>query len=252
MMDLQYNNGKRLKKLVFYTIFSAVLFMALSLFICNSINLGSKPTNAGYNNDNEEESMNIGPTVPTFKVVIDAGHGGKDKGATGASGRHEKDFTLSVAKKVQKLLEQEPDIEVFMTRTDDTFISQESGYRPDFANDLNADVFVSIHGNTFEDPSVSGTEVFYYHEYSRQFAELLQKHVVAATGFPDRGSKKESLFVVRDTEMPAVLIEVGYLTNPADETKMWTDDFQNDVANSIVEGIREYLSTKLENSQMRT
>ena len=65
-----------------------------------------------------------------YKVVIDPGHGGADAGAEGASGRYEKDFTLSVAKKVEKLLEQESQIEVFMTRTDDSYISQESRFRP--------------------------------------------------------------------------------------------------------------------------
>ena len=71
--------------------------------------------------------------------------------------------------------------------------------------------------------------------------KFYRKHVVKATGFRDRGAKKGDLFVVRETKMPAALIEVGYLTNPGDESKMWTDGFQNDVANAIVEGIKEYL-----------
>ncbi len=247
ILEPKYNNGKSTKKRVLYTLFSFALIWAIALFISNVFHMGNKSISADYKNDNDDKEENriSEKSVPAFKVVIDAGHGGKDKGASGASGRFEKDFTLSVAKKVQKLLEQEPQIKVFMTRTDDTFISQESGYRPDFANELNANLFVSIHGNTFEDPAVSGTEVFYYHEYSRDFAEVMQKHVAAATGFPDRGVKKESLFVVRDTVMPAVLIEVGYLTNPADEAKMWTDGFQEDVAAAIVEAIKEYLHLNL-------
>ena len=79
-----------------------------------------------------------------YKVVIDPGHGGADAGAEGASGRCEKDFPLrSWRKKVEKLLEQESQIEVFMTRTDDSYISQESRFRPKYANELNADVFIS-------------------------------------------------------------------------------------------------------------
>lgn len=175
-----------------------------------------------------------------FKVVIDPGHGGEDNGATGASGQFEKNFTLSLSKKVQKLLEDEPQIEVLMTRTDDSFLSQESRYRPKYANKQNADVFLSIHGNTFSDPEVSGTETFYYHKHSRQLAQIIQKHVVEATEFRDRGIKKEELFVVKDTNMPAALIEVGYMTNPQEESKMWTDEFQSRVATSIVKGIKEY------------
>lgn len=199
------------------------------------------------NSDDKEKNENYHSSKKrntTYKVVIDPGHGGTDVGSEGASGKQEKNFTLSVSKKVEELLEQEPQIEVFMTRTDDSFISQESRFRPKYANDLDADLFISIHGNTFSDSSVSGTETFYYHKNSRRLAEILQKQVVEATGFRDRGEKKGDLFVVKDTKMPAALIEVGYLTNPQDETKMWTDDFQTRVATSIVEGIKEYFSTK--------
>ncbi len=209
----------------------------ITLFLFSILILSACTSNPDNNN---VKHNNIKNSNTAFKVVIDAGHGGKDVGASGASGQYEKDFTLSVSKKVEKLLGQEPAIEVFMTRTDDSFISQESRFRPKYANKLNADVFISIHGNTFSDPDVSGTETFYYHENSRLFAETLQKHVVEATGFRDRGVMKKDLFVVKDTKMPAALIEVGYLTNLEDESKMWTDDFQNLVATSIVEGIKEY------------
>lgn len=164
----------------------------------------------------------------------------KDNGATGASGQYEKNFTLSLSKKLQELLEQEPQIKGLMIRTDDRFISQESRYRPKYANKQNADIFISIHGNTFSASNVSGTETFYYHKESRHFAPIIQKHVAEATGFKDRGIKKKDLFVVRDTEMPAALIEVGYMTNPQEEFKMWTDEFQSRVAISIVKGIKEY------------
>lgn len=214
------------KNILFFTLF---LFSILIFSACTS--------NHDNNNDKLDNSKN---SYTAFKVVIDAGHGGKDFGASGASGQYEKDFTLSVAKKVEKLLRQEPAIEVFMTRTNDIFLSQESRFRPKYANKLNADVFISIHGNTFSNPDISGTETFYYHKNSLLLAETLQKHVVEATGFRDRGVMKKDLFVVKDTKMPAALIEVGYLTNLEDESKMWTDDFQNRVATSIVEGITEY------------
>ncbi|WP_449354701.1 N-acetylmuramoyl-L-alanine amidase family protein [Virgibacillus natechei] len=209
-----------------------LIFLILILSACSG--------NSDNNNNTKDSSNNSENKNTAFKVVIDPGHGGKDNGATGASGQYEKSFTLSLSKKVEKLLDQESEMEVFMTRTDDSFISQESRYRPKYANKLNADVFVSIHGNTFSNPSVSGTETFYYNNNSRQFAQILQKHVVESTGFRDRGLKKKDLFVVRDTEMPAALIEVGYLTNPSDESEMRTDDLQSRVAASIVEGIKEY------------
>jgi N-acetylmuramoyl-L-alanine amidase len=212
-----------------------MLFITLLLF--SILILSACISNSTYNNNNHNNSKN---SNTAFKVVIDSGHGGKDVGATGASGQYEKNFTLSVSKKVEKLLKQEPQIQVFMTRRDDSFISQESRYRPKYANKLDADLFISIHGNTFSNPDVSGTETFYYHKNSRFFADIIQKYVAEATGFRNRRIMKKDLFVVKDTKMPAALIEVGYLTNPENESKMWTDDFQNRVATSIVEGIKEY------------
>ncbi|WP_163581933.1 N-acetylmuramoyl-L-alanine amidase family protein [Gracilibacillus saliphilus] len=218
-----------------------VLMITLLLFLILIMSACSSNSNDNNNNNNESHTNDKdNKSETTLKVVIDPGHGGKDNGATGASGKYEKSFTLSLSKRLEKLLKQESGIEVFMTRTDDSFISQESRYRPKYANKLNADLFISIHGNTFSNPDVSGTETFYYHKNSRLLAEVIQNHVVEATGFRDRGVKKEDLFVVKDTEMPAVLIEVGYLTNAQNESKMRTDDFQSRVATSIVEGIKEY------------
>jgi beta-glucosidase/6-phospho-beta-glucosidase/beta-galactosidase len=109
-----------------------------------------------------------------------------------------------------------------------------------YANEINADLFVSIHGNTFDDSSVTGTETFYYHNFSKSFAEIIHNHLIQATGFKDRGVKKEEFFVLTDTDMPAVLLEIGYLTNPQDESEMLTEAFQTRVAQAIVDGIKEY------------
>ncbi|SFL94934.1 N-acetylmuramoyl-L-alanine amidase [Salibacterium qingdaonense] len=234
-MVFQQKNGRnhRTRNILVVTL---LLFPILLMSACSG-----NPENNNHNNasssNNSENSENKNTA---FKVAIDPGHGGRDPGATGASGQYEKSFTLNLSKKVEKRLEQESGMEVFMTRTDDSFISQESRERPKYANRKNADVFISIHGNTFSDPNVSGTETYYYHKTSHQFAQILQKHVVKATEFRDRGIKKKDLFVVRDTEMPAALLEVGYLTNSANESKMHTDDFQSRVADSIVKGIKEY------------
>lgn len=177
-----------------------------------------------------------------YKVVIDSGHGGKDNGATGASGSFEKDFTLQLALKVEELAKQEPQIEVTLTRSEDRFISSIDRERPEIANRLGADLFISIHGNTYEDASVSGTETYYYHEDCQFLAEIMQKHMVQTSGFRDRGVKKEDFFVLKDSNMPAALIEMGYLTNPQEENEMLTEDFQYRMASSILDGIKEALN----------
>lgn len=178
---------------------------------------------------------------PVYKVVIDPGHGGEDPGATSVSGRFEKEFNLSVSQAIAAKLADDPQLQIEFTRTGDAFISTHELYRPEFANDLPADLFISIHGNTYEDASASGTESFYYHDESLAFAETIHKHVILATGLKDRGVKAANFFVLRETEMPSVLLELGYLTNPGDEAKMWTNEFQEAVASAIADGIKEYL-----------
>jgi N-acetylmuramoyl-L-alanine amidase len=178
------------------------------------------------------------PASRTYKVVIDPGHGGHDSGAVSLTGKYEKTFNLSVAKKVKALLDKEPNITAYITRSDDTFIPLDD--RAAFANNLGADAFVSIHGNSFT-PASNGTQTYYYNSYSRPLADTLQKYLVAATGFRDDLVHQEDFRVVRKTDMPGVLLEVGYLTNQTEEALMFTSAFQDKVAAAIANGIKAYL-----------
>lgn len=189
------------------------------------------------NDQTNQISLFIKSTV--FKIVLDAGHGGHDPGATGVSNKFEKGFTLSLTSKVHKLLEKEPLIKSYMTRSDDTFISLEE--RAKQANELEANLFISIHGNTYESGQIRGTETYYSRPESYPFAELIHRHLLEATGLPDRKVKKVPFKVIRETKMPAVLLEVGYLSNKQDEAQMLQDDFQNRVAASIVKAIKEQM-----------
>lgn len=163
----------------------------------------NKDSNKDSNITNHNKD--IDKTKETFLIVIDPGHGGIDVGATSVSGLYEKDFTFSLSKKVNEILEKEERIQVYIING---YIDYKD--RPDFANELNADLYISIHGNIFESPDISGTESYYYNDNSKLFAESIHNNVVSATSFIDRGIKKEDLFVVRDTDMPSVLLEVGY------------------------------------------
>lgn len=173
-----------------------------------------------------------------YKIVIDAGHGGKDPGAEGVSGNHERAYTLALSKKVFDLLQQEPMFEAYMTRTDDTFVHLED--RNKFANDLHADALVSIHGNTYTDPDVSGTETYYYADDSIPLAREVHEHLVEATGFRDRGVRKEDWKVLTGSDNLAILLEVGFLTNPGDEIEMLNESHQDRTAQGIVNGIKDY------------
>ncbi|GGA23667.1 N-acetylmuramoyl-L-alanine amidase family protein [Paenibacillus physcomitrellae] len=175
-------------------------------------------------------------------VVIDAGHGGSDPGAISVNGRKEKDFNLAVVLKVEKLLKNEPNIDYVLTRSGDTYPTLSD--RTNLANKLKADAFVSVHGNSGPS-SASGVETYYTRSGSSQtFANIMHKYLVKATGLPDRKVRQESLHVTRETTMPAVLLECGFLSNKGDEAKMYSAAFQQKVAEGIVAGIKEFLGVK--------
>jgi N-acetylmuramoyl-L-alanine amidase len=178
------------------------------------------------------------PVRKGFTVVLDAGHGGKDPGAPSVTGKWEKDFNLSIVKKVQALLAKESRINLVLTRESDIYPSL--GDRVNMANNLKADVFVSVHGNSFNS-GANGTETYYNRSNSRALANLMHKNIVAATQFLDRGVRNQGFKVIKDTTMPAVLLEIGFLSHTQNAQQMFNDAFQKRVAQAIVTSIKQYL-----------
>jgi N-acetylmuramoyl-L-alanine amidase len=179
---------------------------------------------------------------PLYKIVIDPGHGGIDVGTVGINGLFEKDFTLSTALKVKRLMDMEPAVKVYLTRTDDTFIPND--HRITMANQLSADLYLSIHANMDANPKTKGTETFFNRKNSLFFAQIVQKHVQKATGFPDRHVEYENFRVIKNTFMPAALVEVGFLSNAAEEKALFMDQNQGEIAAAMVDGIKESLGMK--------
>lgn len=182
------------------------------------------------------------PTQPgsgKYTVVLDAGHGGSDPGAPSITGKWEKDFTLAVILKLQAILAQDSRLNIVLTRSGDTYPTLADRYN--LANSLNADLFLSVHGNSSTNKSVSGTEVYYTRTDSVNFAKAVQQYAIPAGGLPDRGVRQQSLAVTRETKMPAVLYEAGYLSNAGDEKLMYTESFQNKVAQGLATAILKYL-----------
>lgn len=177
-------------------------------------------------------------------IVIDAGHGGKDPGARGITGRLEKDFNLTIALKLRDLLQLNPNIEVHLTRDTDVFL--ELSERSAFANKLKADGFISIHANNTGSATPSGYETWYTRDASKKFAEAMHKKVLPATGFIDRKVKVGSLAVCRETKMPAILLEAGFLSNPVEEAMLFTESWQDKYVKAIYEGICEYFGVTTE------
>ena len=172
-------------------------------------------------------------------VVLDAGHGAKDSGAVGVTGKYEKKFNLDIVLKTAELLKKENKIDFVLTRSDDTFLELKE--RVAIANNLKADLFISVHANSSGSSSASGTETYYQREASKELAKVMHKYLVQATGLTDRGVRYGNFHVIRETKMPAVLLEVGYLSNKKDEALLFTEALQNKVAAAIVSGIKDYL-----------
>lgn len=183
-----------------------------------------------------------GNTLKGKVIVIDPGHGGADPGATGYSGLKEKVVTLAVGKNLETLLK-EAESTVIMTRTGDQFVSNTK--RVEMANEAKADIYVSIHANAFTNPDSNGTETHYCEkngnsEASRFLANKLQRELVSTLGLRDRGVKKNSFFVLTNTEMPAALVELAFLTNPEEEELLRDAKSHKKSAEAIYRGLESY------------
>ncbi len=198
-------------------------------------------------------------TKPVLKqtVIIDAGHGGDDGGAIGIDGTVEKDINLDIALKLEKLLKFYG-FDVIMTRTDDIMTCDDGldSLRKRKVSDIhnrfdilekNPDaVFISIHQNKFEDNSQHGTQVFYSgnNDESKLLAESIQNSIVSVLQ-PDnsRVVKKSGsgIYLLYHAKLPAVLVECGFISNPAEVKKLNDENYRMKIAILIADGLIKYL-----------
>lgn len=188
------------------------------------------------------------------KIVIDPGHGidpnGRDPGAIGPTGVQEKDVNLAIALKLAALLKQ-AGANVYLTRSDDNCPYTLSG-RAYYANDLGADLFISIHSNASLSTEASGTSTYFYApegtELGQQrwerlhLAMAIQNALVAVLGTKDLGVREANFAVLRNTDMPSVLVETAFLSNPTEEQLLKNPSFQAKVAEGIFNGISAYFA----------
>ena len=170
------------------------------------------------------------------KIVIDAGHGGTDAGAIGGNIK-EKDITLDVAKRLEKLLKQKG-YEVKMTRTDDTYVSLQD--RVEISENYCPDIFVSVHVNSSVKPEITGVETHYYHQESMSLAQVVHSSFASAIQSPNRGLFKSKFYVINHTTSPAILIEIGFISNSAERTQLNGESRKQATAKSIADGIQNY------------
>jgi len=220
--------------------------------------------------------------VPKMRIVVDAGHGGRDWGTVGRDGLLEKDLVLEIGQRLGKLLEGRLGMDVIYTRQDDSYIPLDE--RASIANQAQADLFVSVHANYSDLPSARGVETYYTNffmvpaskdvdmrpgtggarnaattslspadlqervEQSRRLAESVQRSLYGTLsaqnpGLRDRGIKEASFVVLTESAMPGILAEVSFVSSPTDEQKLRSDGYREQVAEALYKGIARYAAS---------
>ena len=171
-------------------------------------------------------------------VVIDPGHGGLDTGALRGL-TLEKDLTLSIAQKVKEILKEAGMKKVLMTRNEDKTLSLEE--RVEYANKKDADIYVSIHINASVKSEIKGIETHYYTQSGYQVAQVIHKELLDNVEAEDRGLFKSKFYVINHTKAPAVLLELGFISNEQERSSLTSEKRQTDSAQAIADGIINYL-----------
>ncbi|KNY25787.1 N-acetylmuramoyl-L-alanine amidase family protein [Pseudobacteroides cellulosolvens] len=193
----------------------------------------------------------------TKKIVIDPGHGGIDSGCT-IKNIYEKNINLDISMKVKSYLEQNG-FNVVLTRngdeslykyckTGDTIEKRDLNARVNKINESNASIFVSIHADSYYDHTINGSIVYFFSEQCLQSKALAKSIQRSLNGLTADGKKRmshnsraEDYYILRNTSIPGVLVETGFLTNPRERSLLATDEFRQKIANSIASGITQYM-----------
>jgi N-acetylmuramoyl-L-alanine amidase len=223
-------------------------------------------------------------TAPLRTIVLDAGHGGHDPGATGPTGLMEKELVLDVTRRVAKLVGDQLGLKILLSRDADHFVTLRD--RTSYANRAQADVFVSVHANAHRESASEGVETYFlsseatdnasrqvaalensvvqlekpagsgrtdlvktilwdlaqseFQEESSRLAEIVQDSMTKSLRIPSRGVKQAGFYVLGGAAMPAILIEIGFVTNPKEERKLREHRYRDDIARAIAAGLAEY------------
>jgi N-acetylmuramoyl-L-alanine amidase len=216
----------------------------------------------GDNYVKSKQTANIIHDVPGWSwvmggkvVTIDAGHGGVDPGAVGVNNTLEKNINLEISKRLKLLFEQ-AGCQVIMLREDDRDFGTSSkllqrkredlAYRIQKATESNADIYLSIHANSFTDQRQQGPQVFYHPESveGKHLAQSIQTSLNKLSTKKRVAKSNQTYFILKNTNMVAVTIEVGFLSNPQEESKLNQVDYQGKMAMAIFEGVGNYLAAE--------
>ena len=217
-----------------------VLFLALILLACAALIF------AVTNYSARTAAVKSGQTLTGKIIAIDAGHGGSDPGAVGVTGTVEKEINLVLAKKLDALLTAKG-AKVIMTRTDDSVYSdvkkEELDHRAAVVTKGDADIFISVQCNAVPGSSHHGAQVFYYpaSDEGKLLAECIQARLIAKLQNTDREALTlTSAYIMRVLDIPAIMVESGFLSNPEEEALLNDDAYQDKIVVAIYGGILDY------------
>lgn len=230
-----------------------ILLIAIWIMIASMVNKSDElPTEVLVQEQDVEEERFEDAAEPievvseeenAIVVWLDAGHGGKDVGSD-VRNVYEKDINMDIVNKIVKELEDE-EYEILLTRDDDTTVKLRD--RVTIINDAKAYVMVSVHCNSVAENYVTGIETYYADgkRMGKKLAQYLQDATIEQTGAKDRGIEKGELVLLKYTNMPAALIEVGFLTNKAEYQNLTDSEYQDKLAKGIAEGIKKFINEEL-------
>lgn len=244
------SNGGNIFEKFFGFLFDKVLGPVLNIF-------GSKST-TGSNGDSPVKVTPLPPSPNTGTspnsgilrgkvIVVDPGHGGSNPGAV-ANNSTEADNNLAVSLKLRDKLVQ-AGAKVIMTRDTDRTVApegnslgQELQARVDLAERNKADIFVSIHSNSNPDSSIAGTMTFYPSGKAPKLAQEVQNAIIQEAGSVDKGTSPATFYVLRNTSMPSILVEMGFVTNAQEAVRLNNDSYRTSIANGVFSGIANYFN----------
>lgn len=190
--------------------------------------------------DEKEETLQI-----KHNIFIDAGCGGREKGYVASDDTMEKDINLIIAQKVAKRLAQESDINVILSRQEDTYLSIDE--RKSLAEDEDAEAFVSINLGSENTGKATGIQTIYHTESkdgSSDFATVVQNSMAAYVNIKNRGIVSYQMKLLSENTMPSIYIQCGFLSNDDDREKLKDEEYQNNIAEGIAQGIMTYIDAK--------
>ncbi len=238
------SDGGGILNTLFSFLFDKILGPILNIFGGGSTSTGAPPVKL------PPSSSGGGPVIDSGVlrgkvIVVDPGHGGSNPGAV-SSGSRESDNNLAVSLKLRDRLRQ-AGAKVVMTRESDRTVAQagsslgqELQARVDIAEQNNADMFVSIHSNSNPDPSIAGAMTFFPSGKSSKLALEVQSGIIRETASVDKGTQPATFYVLRNTTMPSILVEMGFVTNAAEAAKLQNDAYRNRIAQGVFTGIVKY------------